>query len=90
MAMITRDELTDRERGQMQYDKEMLQLQVEHTQKVKAMELEVAKIEAKWSVLLKLPLMIVRIPLYIVLGIAYCIAVSRKTEPSENFWRLLR
>jgi hypothetical protein len=88
--IVQREELTAAERERMHHDKDMFQLQAVHTQKVRAMELEVAKIDAKWSSLLKLPAMIIRLPLYVVLGVAYCIAAARKHEPSEEFWRLLR
>jgi len=88
--IASREELTPREREQMDHEREMFGLQAEHTKIVKSMELEVAKIEARWSVLLKLPLTIVKLPLYVIMGIAYCIAVARKVEPSEHFWHLLR
>lgn len=88
MSIVSRDQLTDRERQEMEFQQQMFDRQAEHTQKVKAMELEVAKIEAKWSSLLKLPTTIVKLPLYIVLGVAICIALARKHEPSEAFWRL--
>lgn len=85
-----REELTAREREQMQHDKEMLAIQCEHTQKVKAMELEIAKIEARWSSVLKLPLTVARLPFLLVMGVAYCISVARKYELPENFWKLVK
>lgn len=88
--MQSREQLTGREREQMQHDKAMFDKHAEHTQKVRAMELEVAKIEARWSSLFKVPLAIVKLPLYVVLGVAYCIAAARKHSPPEEFWRLLK
>lgn len=85
-----REELTAREREQNDHEKEMFVLQAEHTQKVKAMELEVARIDTQWSAWLRIPLTIVRLPFLIVMGIAYCISVARKFEVSEEFWRLIK
>lgn len=59
-------------------------------ERIKQAELDIARLDAKLNNLYKIPLSIVRLPLYIVLGIAYCIAVARDHEPSADFWRLLR
>lgn len=88
--MQTRGELTARERAQMDHDKDMFALQANHVKEVKAMELEIARTEAKWTNILRLPLTLIRVPLLIVFGIAYCIAMVRDKEPSEDFWRLMR
>lgn len=90
MAIVTQGELTNREREEMEFQQQMFDRQAEHTQKVKAMELEVTKIQAKWSSLLRLPIMIAKTPLFILMGVAYCIAVARRHEPSDNFWNLLK
>ena len=47
-------------------------------------------LEGKWASWLKIPATIVKLPVYIILAVAYCIAVARKTEVSEDFWRLLK
>lgn len=90
MAIVTQGELTNREREEMEFQQQMFDRQAEHTQKVKAMELEVTKIQAKWSSLLRLPIIVVKMPLFIFMGVAYCIAVARRHEPSEAFWNLLK
>ena len=90
MAILTHDELTNRERQQMEFEQQMFDRQSEHTQKVKAMELEVAKIEAKWSNIYRLPLTLVKLPLYVVLGISVCIAVACKRDVPEQLYDLLR
>lgn len=86
----SRDELTPREREQMQYDKDVIELQAEHTRAIKAMELETAKLEAKWSSWLRIPITFIKLPVFILFGVAYCIAVARKHEPSDNFWQFLK
>jgi hypothetical protein len=85
-----REELTAREREHMDHEKQMFALQAEHTQKVKAMEFESVKVEAKWTNILRVPLAIVRLPLLVVFGVAYCIAMIRDREPTEDFWRIMR
>lgn len=90
MSIRNLDELTNREREHMQHEKDMFNMQASHNERVRKLELEVAKVEARWGVLFKLPIAVVRLPLYIVLGVAYCIAVGRKVEPQEEFWKLFK
>lgn len=71
--------LTPRETMMMDYDKEILQINIAHAEKMKQYEL-------KWSNILRIPVIIVKMPLYLILGVAYCIACARKLEPSKSFW----
>lgn len=73
----------DREREQ---EKEQIAYGIE----MKKMDIELAKLEAKWSAWLRLPSLIIRLPLLIILGIAYLIHAKKGIEPSDNFWRLLK
>lgn len=79
-------------REQMEWEREdrLLKEAQAHELKLKDIEVEVLKMEAKWSALLRLPIMLIKLPLLIVLGIGVCIAVARKHEPSDNFWRLFK
>ena len=85
----SRSELTDADREQHRNDVEMFNLQAEHTQKIKQMEYDLATLEAKWLSWVRIPLTLIKLPVYVVLAISYCIAVARKHEPSEEFWRYL-
>lgn len=59
----------------------------ESQERLKQKELEIAQLENKW---LKLPLTIIKFPLYPILGVAFCICMARKYDPPESFWKLLR
>lgn len=62
----------------------------ESQERIRDKELELAKIEAQWLSWLKVPITIVKLPVLVVFSVAYCIAVARKHEPSDNFWRFLK
>lgn len=62
----------------------------ESQERIRNAELELARIEARWLSWLRIPVTIVKLPVYIVFGVAYCIAVARKHEPSDKFWQFLR
>ena len=61
----------------------------ESQERIRNAELELARIEARWLSWLRIPITVVKLPVYVVFGLAYCIAVARKHEPSEAFWRFL-
>lgn len=86
----TREELTDAEREQHKYEVEIFNLQAAHTQRIKQMEYDLTVLEAKWLSWVRIPLTIIKLPVYVVLAISYCIAVARKHEPSEEFWRFMQ
>lgn len=75
---------------EMAYEREMFDKQTAFQLEVKKLELEVAKIEAKWASWLKLPSQIIKLPLYILLGIAYIVSMITKKEVPKEFWNLLK
>lgn len=83
------EQFTPREAETMRYEAERADKEMAFGMEMKKLDIEVQKIEAKWSVLLKIPIIIVKLPLLILLGIGYIIHAIRKIEPSENFWKLL-
>lgn len=62
----------------------------EYDLQVRKMELDILKIENRWSAWFRIPLTIIKLPVYIVMAIAYGIAMARGVEPSENFWTYLK
>jgi len=90
MAINTREQMTPREVVEMEQDEKMWKLQAEHLKEMKRMEIEVMKLEAKVSSWLKLPLVIIKLPVFVLFGVGYIVHAIRKTEPSENFWKLLK
>lgn len=84
------EELSPREWAEYNNQKVMIELQMAHAKEMKVLELEVTRLEAKWSSWLKLPVTIIKLPVYVLFGIAFCIAQITKQEMPEQFWRLLR
>jgi hypothetical protein len=91
MALATgRETMTQREREEFEQEKTFAEMQSAHNLKIKEMELEVAKLEARWSVLLRLPLEIVMLPVRMLLGLGYIVGSFREDyEPGENYWKFM-
>lgn len=53
-------------------------------------EVELKRLEAKWSSWLKIPITIVKLPIFMLFAIAYCIAVIRRVDPPKNYWNYLK
>ena len=61
-----------------------------HQQIMKELEAEIRGYEAKWGQILRVPVMIIKIPLYILLGIAFIVATAKGKEITQgDYWRLL-
>ena len=90
MAMIQREQLTPREYEEFNQRKEMFEMQAQHELAVKEKELEVMRLEAKWSSWIKIPLTIVKLPVLLLFGIAQIVAVARKYELPEAYWRFIK
>lgn len=91
MTLVSpKEQLTPREYAEQEHEKTMFDKQADYNIEIKKLELEVTKLEAKFSSWLKIPITIVKLPLFIILGIAFCIAVARDKELSENFWNYLK
>lgn len=84
------DTLSPREWAQFNNDKEVMERQMEHALRMKDRDIEVQKLEAKWTALFRIPVLIVKLPVLMILGVAFCIAVARKHELSESFWNYMR
>ena len=89
--MIIRGEaMTPREREEYEQHKTITEMQLAHAKEIKQMEIELARLETRFGSWLKIPITIIKLPVLVVMAVGYCIAVSRKVEPTENFWKLMR
>lgn len=88
--MTTRETLTPREYEEFNQRKEYFELQAEHELKVKNLELEVMKLEAKWSSWMKLPVMVLMLPVRILFGIAFICSVFVKKDLPAEYWRVIK
>lgn len=86
---MSSDQLTSREYEEYNQQKEMFELGAAHSEKLKDKEIELAKIEAKWSSWLRIPITIIKLPVFFVFGIAFCIAQITKQKMPDEFWQLL-
>jgi hypothetical protein len=83
-------ETTPREREAMIHEKAMTEMMYVHDLQAKDKDIELEKLKAKWATWIHIPLYIVKLPVMMLFGIAYIVAVARKHEPSEDFWKFLR
>lgn len=83
-------ELTPREAYMLRYEQEQEERQLTYAAAMRDKDLELARMEAKWSVWLRIPILIIKLPLYVILGLAYIVHAIRGIEPSDNFWNMLR
>lgn len=72
------------------WEEEDNRLAREYDIKVRQMELDVLKIENRWSALLKAPLTIIKLPMYVIMAVGYCIAMARNHDVSKEFWNLFK
>lgn len=90
MPIVSRDEMSAREYTQHEWDKESWEKQAEHAIRIKQLDIEADKISARWNVLFRIPILIIKLPVLMILAVAFCIAVGRKQELSSSFWDYMR
>lgn len=82
--------LSPREHEEMQYNKEMTEIGYAHGVRIKELDIEAAKLEAKIQSWFKIPLTILRLPLFVLFVIPLTVyAIKGKDVPPE-YWALLR
>lgn len=86
----TRPTLTPRERAELDWEKEAAKMQVEYAEKIKQMDLEVRKIEAKWTQLFRLPMALLWLPIRFVMAFAIPISAITKKELPDAFWSFMK
>ena len=101
MSIYENPELTPREHMLMEHEAEQARLAREHSLALKQLEIqltreknqaaiELKKLEAKWSSWLRLPALILKLPVLFLLGISYICAVLRKSEIPKEFWNIIK
>lgn len=62
-----------------------------HQELMKKLELEIRREEAKWTQWYRIPVLIIKLPLYCLFGIAFIVATAKGDEINQgDFWKLLR
>lgn len=82
--------MTAREREEFEQEKAYIELQIASNLELKRLEVEALKLETKWSTLLKVPLTIIKLPVYVLFGIAYIVSTVTKKDMPEEFWKFLK
>jgi hypothetical protein len=90
MAIIEMDQLTPRESIQHDWSMDEFRMQSEHAIVMKKLEIEEQRLEAKWASWLRIPVTIIKLPVYLVMAFGYVIAMARKKNPPDKFWDYLR
>lgn len=75
--------LTPREAEQMAYEKEMFEKQA-------AFQLRQLELEAKWTSWLRIPVTIIKLPVYCLMAIGFIVGVAVKKDMPDDFWKLMR
>ena len=83
-------EMTSREREEFEQEKEASHIAAQYNIKMKEMELELARLETKWSSWMKIPVTLITLPIKLVMALAYIVAMIRGKEPSEDFWKYIK
>lgn len=84
------DTLTPRERAELDWEKEAARMQVQYAERLKEMDLEVKKLEVKWTQLFRLPQAIILLPVKLILALAIPISVITKKELPKEFWEFIK
>lgn len=88
-AVNAREYLTQREIDEFNQEKEVAQLQADYGLRVQELQLEVSKLEAKWTSLYRLPFAILMLPVRFMMSIALIISVAVKKELPQQFWDII-
>lgn len=84
------DTITPREQMTWAHEEEMARLYHEQAVTMKKLDLDLARLEAKWASWLRLPKLFLLMPVLLVLSFGAVISAFRKSDFHEKFWELLR
>lgn len=90
MLMDAPTQLTPREATEMEFTKAENEAARQYNLEMKRLELEVERLQVKWGSLLRIPMTFIKLPVLVVMAVAYCICCARKVEPNDKFWNFLK
>jgi hypothetical protein len=82
--------MTPREREEHAQSMEIAKTQADYQLEYKRLDIEVKKIEARWSSWLRLPAMLIWLPIRFIMAFAIPISVITKKELSDKYWEFMR
>lgn len=90
MTMQFRDTLTPRELEDMNFQREMTGKAQIHAENIKKLDIEASKIEARITAWFKIPLTIIKLPLYLLFVIPLTVYAVRGKEVPPQYWTFLK
>lgn len=84
------EHLTPREVQEIQYEKEAWERQAQHQIALKNLEIQVMKEEARWGAWIKLPKLVILLPVLLLLVIPLSIYAATKQEVPEFYQRFFK
>lgn len=101
MAVYDNPELSPREYVLLENQKEEGRLTREYAIKIKELEIELereknlgqlklAELESKWATWLRIPITIIKLPVYVIMAFGFIVLSIRKKNPTEEFWKFIK
>lgn len=84
-----RESLTDREREEFEQEKTIAELQAEYQLKFKQMEIDLERVQTRWTQVFRLPFAILMLPVRFMFGLGYIAHAIRGSQPNDKFWDYL-
>ena len=88
-AINTADSLTGREREEFEQEMAAAREQAEYQLKYRAMELDLKRLETRWTQVFRLPFALLSLPVRFVMALALIAYAVRKTNAPKEFWDYL-
>lgn len=82
------EEMSAREWAEYNNSKEMFEIQAAHSKEMKILELDVARLETKWSAWIRIPVVILTLPVRVLAIIPLSIYAATKQEVPEFYQKL--
>jgi len=90
MAITNREELTPREREEMDFTKEENVRAREHSIQIKKLELEDNRINQRWTQVFRIPLSLLSLPVKIILAFALPFYILKGKDAPDIYWKALK
>ena len=85
----TTETLTPRERAELDWEKEAAIMQKDYGERLAEMELEVKKLEVKWTQVFRIPEAIILLPVKLLMALAITVSVITKKDLPPDYWRFM-
>jgi len=85
-----RETLTPREREELDWEKQLSRMQMDYGLKVEQLKADIAKLEAKWTVVFRIPLEVICLPVKLVLALAIPICMISGYQLPKEYWEFMK